>query len=148
MKKKRKHYKRVKKQKSKPTYKRLRTIAWNLLSKIVRLSYATNGYSNCYTCQSVLQVSELQAGHAVGGRHNAVLFDESIIRCQCVRCNVFMRGNYPVFSARLVREHGIDWWEKKLEESNKVKIYTRADLENLIESYRQRLRGLEERKVA
>ena len=143
--KKRKHYKRAKKQKS---IKRLREIAWNLLSKIVRLSYATNRYATCYTCGRCSDLSEMQAGHAIGGRHNAVLLDESIIRVQCVRCNVFLRGNYPVFTVRLIREHGIDWWEKKLEESNKVKIYTRTDLENLIESYRKRLRGLEERKVA
>ena len=139
---------RVKKRKKQKSTSRLRKIAWNLLSKIVRLSYSNNGYATCYTCGGGSDLSQMQAGHAIGGRHNAVLFDESILRVQCVRCNVFLRGNYPVFAAKLVRENGIDWWEKKLEESNKIKIYTRGDLETLIESYRERLDALEERKVA
>ena len=132
--KKRKRYKqRVK------SIRSLRKTAWQLLSKIVRSKYSENGYGRCYTCTSVHPVSELQAGHAIGGRHNAVLFDEEILRSQCVRCNVFMRGNYPVFSARLVREHGIEWWESKLKYSQEIKIYKRSDLEELIESYQRRL---------
>ena len=81
----------------------------------------------------------MQAGHAIGGRHNAVLFDEEIIRPQCCGCNIFKRGNYPVFAAKLVREHGIDWWEKKLIEAQQLKMYTRTDLEEMIKSYRERL---------
>lgn len=137
-----------KKRKKQKSISRLRKIAWDLLSKIIRLTYSNNGYATCYTCGGCSDLSQMQAGHAIGGRHNAVLFDESILRVQCVRCNVFLRGNYPVFAAKLVRENGIDWWEKKLEESNKIKIYTRGDLESLIESYRERLNALEERKVA
>jgi len=66
---------------------------------------------------------------------------------QCVRCNIYLRGNYPVFSAKLVREHGIDWWERKLEESKQIKIYTRTDIEELILSYLERLDKLQ-RKAA
>lgn len=132
--------KRRKRQKSLSS---LRKLAWQLLSKIVRNKYAENGYGRCYTCAAVHPVSELQAGHAIGGRHNQVLFDESILRPQCVRCNVFMRGNYPVFAARLVREHGIDWWEQKLANAHELKIYTRSDLEERIESYRERLNQLQ-----
>ena len=130
---KRKKRKRVK------SIRSLRKTAWQLLSKIVRSKYSENGYGRCYTCTSVHPVSELQAGHAIGGRHNAVIFDEDILRAQCVRCNVFMRGNYPVFAARLVREHGIEWWENKLKSSQDIKIYKRSDLEELIESYQRRL---------
>lgn len=129
-----------KKQKSLPSLKRK---AWSLLSRIIRLTYAKDGYGSCYTCASVYPVSELQAGHAIGGRHNAVLLDEEILRPQCVRCNVFMRGNYPVFAARLVREHSIDWWEEKLKQSKAQVKYYRSDLENLIDSYKKRLEALE-----
>lgn len=85
----------------------------------------------------------MQAGHAIGGRHNAVLFDEEIIKPQCVRCNIFLRGNYQVFITKLIQEHGLEWWEKKLEGSRQIVKMTRGDLEQLIESYRERLSLLE-----
>jgi hypothetical protein len=85
---------------------------------------------------------ESQAGHAIGGRHNAVLFDEEICRPQCVRCNVFLRGNYSVFTAKLIREKGIGWFERKLEESRMVVKFTMADIEGLIASFKEKLKGM------
>lgn len=94
---------------------------------------------SCYTCGERMVWKESQAGHAIGGRHNAVLFDEEICRPQCVRCNVFMRGNYPVFTAKLIREKGLGWFERKLEESRMVVKLTRSDFEEVIQTYRQKL---------
>ena len=126
------------------TVKYLRKLAWTLLSKIVRNKYADHrGFCTCYTCGSVGPMSEMQAGHAIGGRNNSVLLDESIIRVQCVRCNIFLRGNYPVFAAKLIRENGLEWWEKKLIESSQTKIYTREDLNEIILGYRIRLQAIE-----
>jgi hypothetical protein len=126
------------------TLKSLKKIAWTLCSKVVRTTYADHrGFCTCYTCGNSSHVSEMQAGHAIGGRHNQVLFDETILRVQCVRCNVFLRGNYPVFTTKLIRENGIDWWEGKLRDSHAVKIYKRDDFVSLIESYRERLKALE-----
>lgn len=126
------------------TVRYLRKLAWNLLSRIIRQTAADHaGNVICYTCGEIHPWKEIQAGHAIGGRHNAVLLDEEIIRPQCCGCNIFRRGNYPVFAAKLVREHGIDWWERKLEESHQLKTYTRGDLEALIESYRERLSHVE-----
>ena len=39
--------------------------------------------------------TEGQAGHAIPGRRNSVLFDDSICRLQCRRCNIFMGGRWP-----------------------------------------------------
>lgn len=77
----------------------------------------------------------MQSGHAIGGRSNAVLFDEEIIRVQCVHCNIFMRGQYPVFTAKLIRENGLEWFEKKLDDSRKIIKLYRKDYEELIESF-------------
>lgn len=125
------------------TIRYLRKLAWNLLSQIIRLENSDHaGNVACYTCNAQCYWREIQSGHAIGGRHNAVLLDETIIRPQCVRCNVFMRGNYPVFTAKLIRERGLDWWELKLEESRSLKLYTRTDLETKIQGYRERLNKL------
>lgn len=37
-----------------------------------------------------------------------------------------------MFTTRLIKENGMDWWESKLEGSRKVVKYTRPDLEALI----------------
>ena len=79
----------------------------------------------------------------MGGRHNAVLFDASICRPQCVRCNVFLRGNYPIFTARLIRENGLSWFEQKLSDARQVVKYTRSDLEDLIEDFKKKIAELE-----
>ena len=86
-----------------------------------------------------MNYEDAQAGHAIGGRHNAVLFDEEIIRVQCCGCNIFKRGNYQVFITKLIEENGFAWWQGKLAASRLTIKYNRADLEAKIESYKQRL---------
>jgi hypothetical protein len=66
----------------------------------------------------------------------SVLFDADICRPQCYRCNVPMRGNYPIFTAKLIREHGLEWFESKLEGARRVVKYSRVDLEKLLENLR------------
>jgi hypothetical protein len=90
----------------------------------------------------------MQAGHAIGGRTGMVLLDEDIIRPQCYRCNVALRGNYPVFVTKLVRENGLDWWEHKLSESRQVRKWTRTELEEKIASYKARLKTLLENTLS
>jgi hypothetical protein len=86
---------------------------------------------------------QLQAGHAIGGRNNAVLFDADICRPQCVGCNVFNRGNYPIFASKLIRENGLEWFESKLAGARKTVKLTRIDLEDLIVNYKKKLEALD-----
>ena len=84
----------------------------------------------------------MQSGHAIPGRHNAVLFDEEIIRIQCSTCNIFKRGNYQVFVPKLIREHGfdgLDWWDEKLREARRIVKFTRQDLLDKIADYESRI---------
>jgi hypothetical protein len=129
--------------KRKPTLRGLKAKCWRLFSEYIRRKDADEGGTErCYTCGELAHWKELQAGHAIGGRHNAVLLDEEICRPQCVRCNVFLRGNYPVFTSRLIRERGLEWFEKKLEDSRRLVKWTRSDMEDLIALYKQKLEGL------
>lgn len=129
--------------KRRPSLKALKNRAWKLLSEYVRRKGAdAGGTERCYTCGHLAHWKELQAGHAIGGRHNAVLLDEDIVRPQCVRCNVFQRGAYPVFTARLIRENGLTWFEEKLAGARQAVKFTRDDLERFIADYREKLAGL------
>lgn len=118
----------------------LKKKAWKLLSEFIRRSHADEGGTNqCYTCGRLMHWKESQAGHAIGGRRGAVLLDETIIKVQCCACNVFLRGNYPVFTTKLIKEKGMEWWEGKLEQSRQVRKWSRAELEEFIDSYKQKL---------
>lgn len=127
----------------------LKKKAWKLLSLIIRQSAADkNGMARCYTCGAIAHWKYQQAGHGIGGRHNAVLLDESLIRVQCPRCNIFLRGNYPVFTNKLISEHGLEWHEKKLSDSRKIVKWTASDMRERIKEYESRLEKLNMRKVA
>lgn len=97
------------------------------------------GTERCYTCEGLAHWKELQCGHGIPGRHNAVLFDEEICRPQCPRCNVFMGGRYHIFTTKLIKENGMEWWEKKLEGARRIVKYTRTDIEQLIETFKAKL---------
>lgn len=86
----------------------------------------------------------MQAGHAIPGRHNAVLLDEEIVKPQCVGCNVLGRGMYHIFSTKLILEHGMDFWLGKLAGSKATVKMTRADYEEIAEELREKLLKLKE----
>lgn len=135
--------------KKKPTLKSLKNKCWALFSEYVRRKNADiNGTERCYTCGALAHWKELQAGHAIGGRHNAVLLDESICRPQCQRCNIFLRGNYPIFTSKLIRENGLEWFESKLINARAVVKISRADYQERIEELKQKLAQLDARDLA
>lgn len=130
--------------KKKPTPKSLKNKAWKLFSEWIRRKDAdAGGTERCYTCERAFYWKELQCGHAIGGRRNAVLLDADICRPQCVACNVFGRGQYPTFAAKLIRENGLEWFEEKLSGARQVAKLTRSDLEESIETYKQKLKELQ-----
>jgi hypothetical protein len=121
----------------------LKQKAWKLVSEYVRRKDADEGgTAACYTCGVLAHWKDLHAGHAIPGRHNAVLFDVDIIRPQCPRDNLFLGGRYEIFAAKLIRENGLEWFEKKLSDARKVTKFSRADIEDLIALYKQKLEGL------
>jgi len=125
------------------TLKSLKNKAWKLFSEWIRRRGADEGGTErCYTCGGLAHWKELQAGHSIPGRHNAVLLDADICRPQCVVCNVWKRGQYHIFATKLIRENGIEWWEKKLLDSRRVVKLGRGDYETIIEDLNKKLAGL------
>lgn len=121
----------------KKTIGQLKKIAWAAMSLYVRRLYADrNGYCVCYTCNKPMHwKQEAQAGHAIDGRTNSVLFDLEILRPQCPGCNLFKNGNHKIFTTKLIKENGMEWWENKLTKSTDVVKYSRDDLESIKEFY-------------
>jgi hypothetical protein len=128
----------------KKSIKRLKQIAWALVSEYVRRRDADEGgFGGCYTCGTPIHWKyEGQAGHAIPGRTNAVLLDDSICRLQCYGCNCGRNGMHHIFATKLIKEKGLEWWEEKLFKARQAVKFSREELENIIESYRQKLEAM------
>lgn len=134
----------------KKTYKQLKKNAWDAFSRWIRQrdceAYQKNGNCTpCFTC-GVITVNDkglLQAGHFLGGRGNAVLFHEKQVNSQCVRCNIFLRGNPEAYWPKMVRLYGLDQCEQWRIEKRQAHEITYSDLEEIILKYTKLLKESE-----
>jgi hypothetical protein len=135
---------KTKKKRKPKSLSKLRKEAWSWVSKYVRQREADEGgFVGCYTCGAPIHaVLEAQAGHAIPGRTNSILLDDSICRPQCYGCNIARSGMHHVFATKLIKENGLEWWEAKLAQAREVVKFTRADLEDLIAAYKAKLEML------
>ena len=120
----------------KTTLSKAKKGAWKAFSLFIRTKGSKNGQNTCYTCSKVFPIKKLQAGHGIGGRNNAVLFNEDLVRPQCIGCNMFAHGRYAVFTRRLINELGIKAYDELVLESNQVVKYTVSDYEELERFYK------------
>lgn len=118
--------------------------AWKQFSKYIRLKYCTDGeYVECYTCGKFYHWKKIQAGHALAGRGNAVLFQEDIVRPQCVGCNVFQHGRLDEFVLKLSKEIGVERinYLRDLKHSGVIQFKTQ-DYLDLAEEYKNKIKNL------
>ena len=60
----------------------------------------------CCTCGNKKEWKYQQAGHYEKRSCLALRFNEKNVNCQCVRCNIFLKGNYPAYSRFLMKKYG------------------------------------------
>lgn len=119
---------------------------WKVFSQYIRKKDADkNGYAICVTCGRNKYWKELQAGHFIPGRHNAILFDERLVHPQCYHCNILLSGNSRNYDAFMRKRYG----DKKVAEFDKlgkyqgnVKQFTVKELNKLYVYYSNKLERL------
>ena len=74
----------------------------------------------CITCGKPYHIAYLEAGHAISGRRNAVLFDVMIIHPQCAYCNRVMHGWQKKYRKILAERHGEEWMAKRERRAKRV----------------------------
>lgn len=132
----------------KVTITKIKAKAWSEFSLFIRLKYSdVYGMAVCYTCGAKKHYKSLQAGHGIGGRNNAVLFMEEVVRPQCAGCNLFGGGKYSIFTEKLIGEYGAEKYAEFVRESNKEKKMTVLDYQAVFEAYRDLNRQLLEEKI-
>lgn len=101
------------------------------------------GQTACYTCGTVKPWKEMHAGHFMSRGKMSTRYHEQNVQPQCVACNIFRAGEQYKFSVHLNAQYGEGTAEKLEYLSNKTGKYNKAELERLIEVYKQRLSELE-----
>ena len=134
--------KKVKKPKVKSVSK-LKKDLWKLVSEYVRRRASDfRGNADCVTCGRTYHWKQLQGGHFIPGRHNAILFDLRHIHPQCYACNVPMKGNPRKYDAYMRENYG-EKVIKELENLDAIeKQFHAPELLSEIERYKLLLKTL------
>lgn len=122
--------------------RRAKDRAWAQFSLYIRLKDSVDGVNECYTCGKIFNYKELSAGHGIGGRNNKVLFDEAIVRPQCSGCNIWGRGQYQVFTRKLIGELGLDNYDEIVQHSSDPVKYRVGDYQSIEEMYKRKVEQL------
>jgi hypothetical protein len=122
---------------TKSSKSKMKAKAWSEFSKYIRQSYAVNGKVSCYTCGKSNEWKTMQAGHGIGGRGNAILFEERVVRPQCVGCNIFGRGQYRIFTRKLIAELGLKEYDELVKQADTLKKLMETDLKEIYEKYKE-----------
>ena len=93
--------------------------AWVEFSRYIRLrdcleTVGTHDHGKCITCGETFEFKKLQCGHAIPGRGNSILLDDTLTAAQCVRCNIWLNGQHGVFALRIIDKYGRKYYEQAL----------------------------------
>ena len=125
--------------------------AWAAFSKYIRVRdclRTTNSpnMGRCISCDILLPIEKTQAGHLVGGRTNAILFDERGVFLQCYACNMYKQGNTKGYINSLRKLIGFDETEKLWEELHRLKNEARQfkahELSDIEKKYKEKTKKL------
>lgn len=111
-----------------------------LLQKLVRVKAADmSGYCRCVTCGRVEHYTDMDGGHFISRTWTATRLMEKNIHPQCKRCNGYLRGNMIAYTLYMVETYGKDFVEELQRIKNVPTKYTRADLLDMIDLFRDRV---------
>lgn len=137
--------------KTKSPAKKAKAKAWAAFSIYIRtrdcLRFSGDPtLGKCVTCKRAYPFKQLQAGHFIQGRGNAVLFDERLVYSQCVGCNgnppIGKGGNYVEYFIFMEEEWGRIMIDEFRALKNKTVIYKVHDYLRLEEEFKQKTEAL------
>lgn len=112
------------------------------LQRAIRIENSDeNGFCECVTCGKIGHYKDMHAGHFVGSRRNAVLFEERNIHVQCNYCNTYLSGNQEAYSRYMLERYGKDVVDSLLRLRNEVVAYSREELVEKRISYMDRVKA-------
>lgn len=127
----------------KPTRMQLVAKLDKVFSEYVRRSNANNGITTCVTCGDKDKWQNHQNGHFFTRGRYSTRWSEANCHVQCLRCNVFLGGNYIPYTLYMIDRFGreqLDELERKSKLSTKI---TTVELTEMIERYKNLINRLD-----
>ncbi len=109
---------------------------WKQFSIFIRTRGAdSQGFNVCVTCGIRKFWRELQAGHFIAGRSNAILFSERSVFPQCYSCNVGKHGHTVLYYKWMLAQFGQEVIDELILESNQTVKWPKGHLDELFQRY-------------
>ena len=128
------------------TVSKLKKDLWKIFSLYIRtrdaLKIRSLDKAKCYTCDYIYPIKKMQAGHFIPGRRNGYLFHEDQVHAQCFRCNINLKGNWPVYLERMREDFGKVIVEEMIKHRRDVVQFKVFELLEKIEIYKEKLKKL------
>lgn len=127
---------KISKPKKEKTISQLKKLADKVFSEFIR----QRDEGKCYTCGTVMEWKRMQCGHYIPRNCLELRYSEVNCHCQCAGCNIFRKGNYTIYSIRLMEQYGdnilykLDEVVKKYK-ADTLKQYKRDFYLNIIQKY-------------
>lgn len=126
--------------------------AWEAFSTYIRtrdcfIQTGSLDEGECITCGRRYTIKQLQAGHFVSGRNNAVLFSERGVHNQCYGCNVGKNGNPLRYFVWMENIYGREVIDELMAESEKTIKYKDSDYDEIAEKYRSLTDAIKEGRL-
>ena len=117
--------------------------AWKEFSRFIRLRDTCKLGTECYSCGKWGKMRYMDAGHFQPGRYGIFLFDERQVHAQCKQCNIFLKGNWPEYYKKMVKEYGQEEVNQMLEERTQLKQWKVYELEEIHQKYKAKAKEYE-----
>lgn len=130
----------------KPSLKSLKAKAWKYFSEWVRRRYADKrGFVICVSCGAKTHWTTANSGHFLHGHSKPTFLDIRNVHVQCIRCNLYLSGNLVEYAAFMKNKYGWETIDALRELSHQVVKMDRSYYESIIEEYKGKLEGLNDR---
>lgn len=111
-----------------------------VFSTFIRLRDQDNG---CITCNSQAPWKEQQDGHFFTRGRFATRWHEHNNHMQCVRCNVFLKGNYIIYTIKMIDKYGREFVNELETLSKSTKKITTQEIKDMIEYYSKTVKDMQ-----
>ena len=126
----------IEKAKNRPSILDLKKSVWTEFTLFIK----ARDNNICFTCGKPGN----QGGHYISSKYNNTLFDERNVNCQCVHCNIFLKGNLSIYAIKLIEKYGAGILQE-LHEAHKIgKKFSHYELIGMRAYYKQETKKLKE----
>jgi hypothetical protein len=122
---------------------KLKQIADDIFSVYIRTVYSKKGLVQCFTCDRVFPIKEMDNGHYVSRICGYLRYSEKNCHPQCIYCNRFKEGNKDEYTLRIIKKYGVEMLEELNRWKHKTPVtWDRRDLVDIIENYKEKVKSL------